>query len=433
MKAAPAFDLPRDIARRRVNFGPVSVVNQGNTMSPTGKSTKRALVFLCLCLLAQSGVARADKSGYLKKKSEANDIAVTMVVSGISCTCARFAEDIRNVVNDLRPDGIRVLPVLGNGGLQNANDVLFLKNIDMGVVDEDNLRLLKKKNPTLYANIEREIQYITKLYNSELHVIARKDIKSFDDLRGKTVNFSLKDSQTEVSAEAVFDALKITVRKTNYDNDAALKKLQSGEIAALIVLSGAPQAALAKIKAEDQLHLLPLDQASLPTHDLSGIFANYLPAEFTHELYPNLVAEGESVPTIANRALLVAYAWPEGTARYKRLAKFVYEFFGKIDQFQSGARHPKWKEINLGAEIPGWVRFKPAAEWLASHASSTPLARKDESARPPGDLKQAFDKFIASYAESTGQKSLSPAEREGLFARFMRYMETQKIVGRSGR
>jgi len=85
------------------------------------------------------------------------------VVSGLSCTCARFAEDIRNVVNDLQPDGIRVLPVLGVGGLQNLNDVLFLKGIDMGVVDEDNLRLLKRRDPQLYANIEQRVQYITKL------------------------------------------------------------------------------------------------------------------------------------------------------------------------------------------------------------------------------------------------------------------------------
>ena len=114
------------------------------------------------------------------------------MVSGISCTCARFTEDIRNVVNDLGPDGVRVLPVLGVGGLQNVNDVLFLKNMDMAVVDEDNLRLLKKKDPVLYANVEQRVQYITKLYNSEFHVLARNEIKSYDDLKGKKVNFNLK-------------------------------------------------------------------------------------------------------------------------------------------------------------------------------------------------------------------------------------------------
>src|SRR6202035_2951170 len=252
---------------------------------------------------------------YDEKKRQANDIAVSVVVSGISCTCARFTEDIRNVVNDLGPDGIRVLPVLGVGGLQNVNDVLFLKNIDMGVVDEDNLRLLKKKDPVLYANIEQRVQYITKLYNSEFQVVARDEIKSYDDLRGKKVSFNLKDSQTEVTADTVFNALNIPVQRSYYDNDEAIKRLIAGDISAMIILTGAPQAALAKLKKEDGVHFLALDQESLPKHDLHDLFASYLPAEITHELYPNLVAEGASVPTIANRALLVAYAWPENSEK----------------------------------------------------------------------------------------------------------------------
>jgi len=128
-------------------------------------------LFVCLSFLLsltfltaplRSALAQNQRPGvglsYDEKKRQVNDIAVTVVVSGISCTCARFTEDIRNVVNDLGPEGIRVLPVLGVGGLQNVNDVLFLKNIDMGVVDEDNLRLLKKKDPALYANIEQRVQ-----------------------------------------------------------------------------------------------------------------------------------------------------------------------------------------------------------------------------------------------------------------------------------
>src|SRR5258707_3820799 len=244
---------------------------------------------------------------YDEKKRQANDIAVTVVVSGISCTCARFTEDIRNVVNDLGPDGVRVLPVLGVGGLQNVNDVLFLKNMDMAVVDEDNLRLLKKKDPVLYANVEQRVQYITKLYNSEFHVLARNEIKSYDDLKGKKVNFNLKDSQTEVTADTVFNALNIPVQRSYYDNDEALKRLMSGEISAMIILTGAPQATLAKVKKEDGVHFLPLDQESLQNHDLRDLFANYLPAEITHQNYPNLIAEGTSDPTIQNRPLLVAY------------------------------------------------------------------------------------------------------------------------------
>src|SRR5258707_9437218 len=355
---------------------------------------------------------------YDEKKRQANDIAVTVVVSGISCTCARFTEDIRNVVNDLGPDGVRVLPVLGVGGLQNVNDVLFLKNMDMAVVDEDNLRLLKKKDPVLYANIEKRVQYITKLYNSDFHVLARNDIKSYDDLKGKKVNFNLKDSQTEVTADTVFNALNIPVQRSYYDNDEALNKLMSGEISAMIILTGAPQATLAKVKKEDGLHFLPLDQESLPKHELRDLFANYLPAEITHEYYPNLVAEGTTVPTIANRALLVAYTWPENSPRYKKVAKFVDSFFSKIDQFNSPSRHPKWREVNLSAEMPGWTRFKPAAEWLAAHPNQVVSANADSTlAQSSPELRLAFEKFMQKYAASSGQKTLSTQERELPFAK----------------
>ncbi len=109
---------------------------------------------------------------------------------------------------------------------------------------------------------------------------------------------------------------------------------------------------MSRVKKDDQLHFLALDKESLPDHDLTGILSYYLPAELTHQQYPNLIDEGTSVATVANRALLVAYASPENSDRYRKLTKFVQEFFGKIDQFHTAARHPKWSEINLSAEIP---------------------------------------------------------------------------------
>ena len=370
--------------------------------------------------------AARDTANYEGKKRETNDIAVSIVVSGLSCTCARFAEDIRNVVNDLRPDGLRVLPVLGVGGLQNLNDVLFLRGIDMGVVDEDNLRLLKKRDPSLYANIEERVQYITKLYNSELHVLARADIKTYDDLRGKKVNFNLRDSQTEVTADIIFGALKVDVQRSYYDNDEAIRRLKGGELAAMIILTGAPQAALAKLSTDDHVHFLALDQETLPNFDLRPIFSDYLPAQLTHDEYPNLIDEGSSVSTVANRALLVAYAWPDDSPRQQRLAKFVREFFGKIYQFHDGARHPKWDEINLAAEIPGWTRFKPAADWLAEHKSVAALNQGNGAGVPSDNLKVAFEKFLENYASSSGRKTLSARERETLFSQFQQFLDPKK-------
>jgi uncharacterized protein len=175
------------------------------------------------------------------------------------------------------------------------------------------------------------------------------------------------------------------------------------------------------------MHFLPLTQESLPKRELNDLFANYLPAEITHEHYPNLVAQGTTVPTIANRALLVAYTWPENSPRYKRVAKFVDAFFSKIDQFNNRSRHPKWREVNLSAEMPGWVRFKPAAEWLAVHKNQALSANPDSTiGQSSPELRLAFEKFMQNYASSSGRKTLSTKERELLFARFLKILAESK-------
>jgi len=379
------------------------------------------VVSLCLSLVGQAQAQR-QQATYEQKRREANDIAVSIVVSGLSCTCARFAEDIRNVVNDLRPDGIRVLPVLGVGGLQNLNDVLFLKGIDMGVVEEDNLQILKQRNPRLYADLEQRVQYITKLYNSEFHVVARNDILSYEDLRGKKVSFNQKDSQTEVTAEIVFKMLNIDVEHLNYDNDEAIKKLRDGEISAMIVVSGAPQAALAKLTKQDGLHFLPLDEKSFPGPNGVAVLKQYQPTKLTADQYPALIPPGTSVPTVGNRALLVTYAWPENSARYVRMTKFVREFFGKIDLFQDGARHPKWREINIAADMPGWVRFRPATEWIAENRKVAALQDKGPQL---ANVKALFEQYLTESWATAG-KSLSDNDRQELFGQFQEFLAARR-------
>ena len=63
--------------------------------------------------------------------------------------------------------------------------------------------------------------------------------------------------------------------------------------------------------------------------------------------------------TVAVPAVLAAFNWSPHTERYRRLARFVDAFFGKIGELQQPPFHPKWKEVALNAPLPGWVRFRP--------------------------------------------------------------------------
>jgi uncharacterized protein len=377
------------------------------------------------CASAQVALPVQQPGRFDEQRRETSEMAVSIMVSCLACTCARFAEDIRNVVNDIRPGGMRVLPMLGVGGFQNIHDILLLRGVDMGTVDQDNLRLIQKKDPDLYNHLEQRIQYITKLYNAEFHVLARMDIASLADLEGKVVNFDLKGSQTQVMAENVFNMLKIKVQKSYFDSDQAIQKLAAREIGAMIVLTGAPQSALQQVRREDGFHFVPVSEASLPQNDLKPVLEDYLPAQLTADFYPNLIAPDKPVPTIGNRTLLAVYNWPEESERYRRIARFVQEFFSHIEQFRDKARHPKWKEINLAAEVPGWTRFKAAQDWLDGKrtlAAATPPASPTSTATE--DIKAAFQSFLERYQASTG-RDITEAEREQFFREFRSHIEAQ--------
>jgi hypothetical protein len=76
------------------------------------------------------------------------------------------------------------------------------------------------------------------------------------------------------------------------------------------------------------------------------------------------------VPTIAVGDVMAVYGWAPRTTRYNYVARFVDAFFSNFDQFQQPPRHPKWREVNLTAEVPGWTPFPSAHDWLVQHTTA---------------------------------------------------------------
>jgi hypothetical protein len=77
--------------------------------------------------------------------------------------------------------------------------------------------------------------------------------------------------------------------------------------------------------------------------------------------------------------------------------------------------------------MPGWVRFKPAADWLAAHRNQAVSANPDSTlSQSSPELRVAFEKFMQKYAASSGRNTLSTKEREVLFANFMKFLAESK-------
>lgn len=342
-------------------------------------------------------------------KDKANQNTVAILSSSGSSIYTKFAEDMFKVLDDRKENGLRVLPIMSRGAVYNVFDILNLQNVDMGLTESIMLEHYERLDPAKYGNIRQRIQYVAKLANTEFHIIAKKDITDLRQLAGKKVDFYVKESGTALVGQDLFKLLGIAVEPVfSFADEELRQRLQSGEIAASARASTAPGPFQQIFKAEDNLHLLAID-SSLPGYE--KIRAKYYPAVLTSDQYPNLLPAGETVATIANATVLATYAWPENTERYRKVANFVNQFFGNIDKFMVGSAHPRWREINLAADVPGWTRFKAAEDWLK--------ARK--SAGGQGDkrtVRAAFDEFLAKQERERG-KPLTAAEKEKISGEFL--------------
>ncbi|MHA1165326.1 MAG: TAXI family TRAP transporter solute-binding subunit [Alphaproteobacteria bacterium] len=360
--------------------------------------------------LTNAASAQGQLTPYEKQKYERNRSAVSIISGGINGTYIRYATDLANVLDDLKGNEMRVLPLIGRGGGQNVIDILFLKGIDMGLTQQDHLSFFKNLNPRLYGDIDKRIRFITKLYNSEYHLIASKNIKKFEDLRGKTVNFWKPWSATDIGSKTIFRLLDIDVKPNYISTAKGLEQIKSGEIAATVLLAGAPVTGFAKIKAEDGLHIVPLGQETLTKEQHAKLLKVFLQTKLTSKQYPKIIPEGQVVPSFASGVVLAVYNWQEGSKRYKKVARFVDKFFSNFEKLQKPPRHPKWKEVNLAAKIPGWTRFKAAEEWL-------------QNAKPgPTKRNQAFVAFL----KDSGRGNISPQEKKVLFGKFSEWWITQR-------
>lgn len=316
-------------------------------------------------------------------------------------TYLRIAYDLSVGLQD--GDNLRIVPVVGLGGVQNIRDVRSLKGIDIGITQSNILNTYHRNNrEQVGANEARKLVYIAKLFTEEIHIIAKEDISSIGQLRGKKVNLTEVGSGTQFTMRDIFRGLGIKIEEVNFPQATALEKLREGEISATILIAGKSAPSVANIKREDGFRILSIPYASALQDD-------YLPAKLTSDDYPELIEPGKSVSTAAVSAVLIAYNWEEGSDRYRRVKKFVEALWAKIDQFQKPPHHPKWREVNLASTLPGLERFEPMQTLLAANSNEKAITW------------EKFDSFLKSRGDAVGQ---SADERKKLFGKFEEWLKS---------
>jgi TRAP-type uncharacterized transport system substrate-binding protein len=265
----------------------------------------------------------------------------------------RLASEMARVVDD--GANLHVLPIVTRGPTENLNSLLYLRGVDLAIINSDSMEEYRIQLP----EVRRHVNYLLNLFPSELHIFVRPEIQSLQDLAGKKVNFNTLGTAAAYSGPLIFSRLEIDIDKSFMPHPVALQQMKKGEndMAAVVFITSKPVDAFLRGQWEPGFKFLPV------TYD-ARFEDYYLPASLEAGEYPNLIKAGERIATIAVPTALVSYNWPVGSNRYQRVARFTDYLFSRIDKLQVAGFDAKWKTINLGATVPGLARFPAAQEWL---------------------------------------------------------------------
>jgi TRAP-type uncharacterized transport system substrate-binding protein len=334
----------------------------------------------------------------------------TVGVAGglLNGTNMTFADELAKVLDD--GDNLRVLPVVTYGAASNLDDLLYLRGIDAAVTQSDVFEYFRTQRKI--NNLESRINYIIRLPTAELHVLAKTDINSIQDLRGKKVNFGKEGTGSSLTGPIVFQRLGVQVEALNLDDQVAMQKLNAGEIAATLRLVNKPLPPLKNLPANSGLHLVPIPF----TKQFEDFYAL---GEFTPQDYPTLVPAGTVTDTIAVPQVLAVFNWQKNTDRYRKVQRFVQAFFNKFEQFQQPPRHVKWKDVNLAATVPGWTRWSVAEEMLTQLRQANGV-----NAQPTAAAAAEFQAFLKEKGVSGVQASSD--QRDALFREFLQWQQAHQ-------
>src|SRR6516164_44233 len=336
-------------------------------------------------------------------KVRKNNWTVGVAGGQLSGTYMTFANELAEVLDD--GDNLRVVPIVTYGAASNLDDLLYLQQVDVAITQADVFDYFRTHRKI--SNLDYRINYIIRLPVSEMHVLARTDIQTIEDLRGKKVSFGPAGSASSLTGTIVFQRLGVQVEQVLYDNPTALQKLKSGELAGLVRVIGRPIDFFAKIPANSGLHFVPIP--------FSKTFADYYTlGELTNKEYPTLVPEGQPVDTLAVPAVLAVFNRQKRSERYPRIERFVERLFTNWDKFREPPRHPKWRDVNLAATVPGWNRWGPAEEML----------RRIRPKEPEAQVASDFSTFLKNTGSAAA--NLTQEQREALFREFLQWREKQR-------
>lgn len=265
------------------------------------------------------------------------------------------------------------------GSIHNVYAVFKAPKTQLGIVQSDVLAFVAKigTDPQL-KRIAEKTKLVFPLYNEEVHLLARSDVKDFDDLANRAVAIGDEGSGIYLTARLLFELSGVEPRDmVPVGPVEALALLKQGKIDAMFYVAGLPVKLFAEdVTAADGLRLVPITNKSV----LEFYPATRIPAK-TYSW------QDKDVDTAAVKAVLISYDFRGGNCEnVGKMSRIVYD---NLEWLRENG-HPKWKVVDLNATLKGWEQYDCVTKALQPAKRRT-AADKSRPANPVLDaVKKMF-------------------------------------------
>ena len=263
-----------------------------------------------------------------------NDSTVTLLAGE-----AAWGPKSQHVADALQHrDGLRIIPMQGDGCITATADVLQLTQVDSAVLETACVDYAVTQG--LLPQALEKLVYISRIDSQPLLLVTRRSFPSLTSLAGKRIATGPAQSAAFAAGELLLADMGLPFVRVAESGAKALSSLVANEADAVLV-RGTDELATLDTK---QFHILGL----LPP---AGEVTHFAPALVAVTDLPGLVA-GDT-ETVSTALVLAVYDWPQKSIKAEKIGRLAATYIR--------AAAATLQASELSARVPGWKRH-PMAE-----------------------------------------------------------------------